>query len=176
MKLSLSSIRVHSLFVGRTQQQNYNKSAKTKMSQLSNLESIEAARVSSKANLLRATTLHSINEWKLFLLQHLKDKYIELSVNFDALPAIQKKERTIELKDFLLKVHVDEPLNKLSRNDIYSKCANGSNITTWYEFLQSRIQVLPTVLDISEPVKLEGEEKSAKKPKIENKPTESTIF
>ena len=143
---------------------------------MANLDSIEAARLSSKSNLLRATALHSINEWKLFILQQLRDKYIELSVNFDALPAIQKKERIIELKDFLLKVHVDEPLNRLSKNDIYSKCASGTNLPTWYEFLQSRIQVLPTVLDISEPVKSEGEEKSAKKPKLENRPTESTVF
>jgi hypothetical protein len=131
----------------------------------------EAARVSSKANLLRATALHSINEWKFFLLQNLQSKYTELSANFDGLAAAQKKERVIELKDFFLKLHVDEPVNKLSKQDIYSKCANGCNLTTWYEYLQSRIQELPTVLDIPDSVKVEGDTKTPKKPRLDNKPT-----
>ena len=62
----------------------------------------------SQAFLLRATALHSLNEWKLFLHQHLRNKYIELQPGFDALPATQKKDRIYELRDFYLKIHLDE--------------------------------------------------------------------
>ena len=99
----------------------------------------------SQAYLLRATALHSLNQWKLFLHQHLRDKYNELLPGFDALPSAQKKERINDMRDFYLKLHLDEEVKGLQKGDIWAKTAGGCNLGLWYEFLYQRIDALPAV-------------------------------
>lgn len=106
-------------------------------------------KLSSQALLLRATALHSLHEWKLFLLQNLRDKYsLELLPGFDALPAAQKIKRITDLKEFYVSLHVDNLVKDLAVAGVRSRSANGANLTLWYEFLQSRIQALPAVPDL----------------------------
>lgn len=79
-------------------------------------------------------------------MQSLKDKYKELSSDFGTLPVAQKKERITQLYDYYLKnFPADEVVSKAKKSEIFSKCENGSNLTSWYELLQRRIDAIPKV-------------------------------